>query len=136
MSKISDTTKLTAARPDLAMFAGGLAAILGRIEETIDTETQGIRTDVNFDLKSSNARKSRHLYELNRAMKGLAPHDLQPEDRENIIRLRDKLTENEAAIRAHMGAVAEIAALVQDAIQRHEADGTYSSAEFGVAARP
>lgn len=136
MSKITDTRKQTASRPDLAMFAGGLAAILGRIEETIDSETAGIRTDVNFDLKSSNARKSRHLYELNRAIRGLDPEDLLAEDRENMIRLRGKLADNEAAIRAHLGAVAEIAALVQDTIQRHEADGTYSSAEFGSATKP
>ena len=101
-----------------AAHPGALLAIIGRIEEAIDLETRSIRTDVNFDLKASNARKSRHLYELNRAIKG-------------IIRLRGKLATNEAAIRAHLDAVGEIAALVRDAIEHHEADGTYSSAEFG-----
>lgn len=140
MSKHSDTRKQTTARTDLAVFAGGrphmLAAVVARIEETIENETHSIRTDVNFDLKASNARKSRHLYELNRAIKGLTSDDLKAEDREGIIRLRQKLATNEATIRAHLGAVSEIAALVQNAIERHEADGTYSSVEFGVAMKP
>ncbi|MGO4841146.1 hypothetical protein AB4144_53720, partial [Rhizobiaceae sp. 2RAB30] len=131
MSKHSDTPKQTIARPDLAVLSGGrphmLAAVVARIEETIENETHAIRTDVNFDLKASNARKSRHLYELNRAIKGLEPDDLRAEDREGIVRLRQKLAVNEATIRAHLGAVSEIAALVQNAIERHEADGTYSS---------
>lgn len=140
MSKHSDTPKQTIARPDLAVLPGGrphmLAAVVARIEETIENETHAIRTDVNFDLRASNARKSRHLYELNRAIKGLEPGDLGAEDREGILRLRQKLAVNEATIRAHLGAVSEIAALVQNAIERHEADGTYSSTGFGVAMRP
>jgi hypothetical protein len=114
-----------------AAHPGALLAIIGRIEEAIDLETRSIRTDVNFDLKASNARKSRHLYELNRAIKGIALAQLGDGDRDGIIRLRGKLATNEAAIRAHLDAVGEIAALVRDAIEHHEADGTYSSAEFG-----
>jgi hypothetical protein len=110
---------------------GALAAILGRIEEAIDLETTSIRSDPKFDLNASNARKSRHLYELNKAMKGISRGDLRPEDRAGILRLRDKLSTNEATIRAHLSAVTEVAALVQDAIERQEADGTYSSTAFG-----
>ena len=47
--------------------------------------------------------------------------------------LRDKLADNEATIRAHMGAVNEVADLLQDAIQRAQTDGTYSQQEFGQA---
>ena len=54
---------------------GSLAAIIGRIEEAVETETEAIRTDPAFDIKASNARKSRYLYELNRAMKAGRPED-------------------------------------------------------------
>jgi hypothetical protein len=138
MSEYSDTLQYAAPRRpsnwDAAPGIGrtvALGAILGRIEEAIDLETQAIRTDPKFDLSASNARKSRHLYELSKAMKGMSRGDLRPEDKAGIVRLRDKLSTNEAVIRAHLSAVTEVAALVQDAIERHEADGTYSSAAFG-----
>jgi hypothetical protein len=138
MSEYSEMTQSAPARRPSsfdtvsgANRAGALSAILGRIEEAIDLETNAIRKDPKFDLSGSNARKSRHLYELNKVMKGLSSGDLRPEDRAGIRRLRDKLTTNEAVIKAHLSAVTEVAALVQDAIERHEADGTYSSAAFG-----
>jgi hypothetical protein len=138
MSEYSEMMQFTAPRrPSSFEGAAGtnravaLSAILGRIEEAIDLETDAIRRDPKFDLSGSNARKSRYLYDLNKAMKGLSSVDLRPEDRAGIRRLREKLSTNEAVIRAHLSAVTEVAALVQDAIERHEADGTYSSAAFG-----
>lgn len=138
MSEYSDTIQYAPPRrpPSWEPTPGpgrtlALSAILGRIEEAIDLETEAIRTDPKFDLATSNARKSRHLYELSKAMKGLSQGDLGPEDRAGIVRLREKLSVNEAVIRAHLSAVTEVAALIQDAIERHEADGTYSSAAFG-----
>lgn len=113
-----------------------LSAIIGRIEETVDVETASIRTDVRFDIKASNARKSRYLYELNKAVSGLGSAMLLDEHREGIIRLREKLAENEVAILAHLNAVTEVAGLMQDAIQRAEADGTYSANEFGKSVNP
>lgn len=107
-----------------------LGAIIQRIEEAIEAETQSIRTDVRFDIKESNARKSRHLYDLTRAMKGLGG-ELPAHYGEALTRLRAKLARNEAAISAHLSAVGEVAALIQEAIRRSEADGTYSSGEFG-----
>jgi hypothetical protein len=107
-----------------------LAAIISRIEQTIDEETAAIRTDMGFDLKASNARKSRYLYELNRAVKGPAAAHLVAEQRDAIVRLREKLARNQAAILAHLNAVGEVAMLIQGAIQRAEADGTYSAGEF------
>lgn len=113
-----------------------LSAIIGRIEETVEAETASIRTDVRFDIKASNARKSRYLYELNKVVSGLGSIVLGDEHRDGIVRLREKLAANEAAILAHLNAVTEVAALMQDAIQRAEADGTYSANEFGRAASP
>ena len=108
-----------------------LAAIISRIEQTIDEETVSIGRDLRFDLKLSNARKSRYLYELNRAVKAPGAAQLVTEQRDAIVRLREKLARNEAAILAHLNAVSEVATLIQGAIQRAEADGTYSAGEFG-----
>jgi hypothetical protein len=108
-----------------------LAAIISRIEQTIDEETSGLKADMSFDLKTSNARKSRYLYELTRAVKGTGTQHLVAEQREAILRLREKLARNEAAIRNHLAAVSEVATLIQGAIQRAETDGTYSAGEFG-----
>ena len=128
------STQSLALRPaDTAAMSrpGNLGAIITRIEEAVDEETAAIRTDIRFDIKASNARKSRYLYELTRAMKGVGEAGYLAEHREGVKRLRDKLAANEAAIRAHLNAVAEVAALMQNAIQNAEADGTYSAGEFG-----
>lgn len=117
----------------IPMQPGSFGAILGRIEEAVDEETSGIRTDMRFDIKASNARKSRYLYELTRAMKSVGAAEFLAEHREGLTRLREKLAANEAAVRAHLSAVAEVANLMQNAIQNAEADGTYSAGEFGYA---
>ncbi|AGB44427.1 hypothetical protein NKI12_17035 [Mesorhizobium australicum] len=110
---------------------GNLAAIIGRIEEVVEEETAGIRSDTSYDLKASNARKSRYLYELTRAMKGGSEAEFLEQHREGLTRLRQKLAKNEAAILAHLSAVNEVASLLRSAIQRAETDGTYSAGEFG-----
>ena len=127
----SDTTGDTAG-PKLM----NLSAIIGRIEEAVETETAAIRTDMRFDIKASNMRKSRYLYELNKAISSLRGIVLGEEQRDGMLRLRDKLAANEAVILAHLSAVSEVAALMQDAIQRADADGTYSADEFGREASP
>ncbi|GAA2828996.1 hypothetical protein EDC40_102233 [Aminobacter aminovorans] len=110
---------------------GNVAAIISRIEDAVEEETAAIRTDIHFDIKASNARKSRYLYELTRATKGLVEGDYPSELKVGVERLRDKLVANERAILAHLSAVSEVASLLRDAIQRSEADGTYSANEFG-----
>jgi hypothetical protein len=110
-----------------------LGALIGRIEDAVAEETASIRTDIRFDIKASNARKSRYLYELTRALKGAGPGSVPAEHRDGLIRLRDKLADNEAAIRAHLNAVNEVATLMQNVIQHAENDGTYSAGEFGYA---
>jgi putative heme degradation protein len=122
------------AKPGEALM--NLTAIIGRIEEAVETETHSIRTDVRFDIRASNARKSRYLYELNKAIAGLGGASVPQDHRGSIVRLREKLAANERAILAHLNAVGEVAALMQDAIQRSEADGTYSANEFGRGAAP
>jgi len=110
---------------------GNLGAVLARLEEAVDEETSAIRTDIHFDIKASNARKSRHLYELTRAMRGGSEAEFLEQHREGLTRLRQKLAKNEAAILAHLSAVNEVATLLRHAIQRSQTDGTYSAGEFG-----
>lgn len=116
---------------DFSQRPTSLASLIGRIEQAVEEETAALRSDFRFDLKASNARKSRYLYELNRALRTAGPSDLRAEQHEGIKRLRDKLAVNEAALLAHLNAVTEVATLMRDAIQRHEADGTYSAGAFG-----
>ena len=108
-----------------------LGAIIARLEEAVEMETAAIRVDVNFDIKASNTRKSRYLYELNRAVKGVEPDRLDASHRAGLERLRTKLEANEAAILAHLNAVKEITGLLHETIERAEADGTYSAGQFG-----
>ena len=112
---------------------GNLGALIGRIAEAVEEETASIRTDIRFDIKASNAKKSRYLYELTRALKGAGQGDVPAEHRDGLIRLRDRLADNEAVIRAHLNAVNEVATLMQNVIQHAENDGTYSAGEFGYA---
>ena len=61
----------------------------------------------------------------------MAQADIPDEHREALLRLRGKLADNEKVLRAHLSAVGEVASLIRDAIQKAEADGTYSVNEFG-----
>jgi hypothetical protein len=128
---VLEHTQYNGEAADSARPPASLTAIISRIEQTIDEETAGLRTDARFDLKASNARKSRYLYELTRAVKGSGAPRLVAEQREAILRLREKLAMNETAIRNHLDAVSEVASLIRGAIQRAETDGTYSAGEFG-----
>lgn len=109
---------------------GSLLSLLQRIETAIEAETAAIRSNGSYDLAAFNARKSRHLYELGQAFKGIRKSDLGPEHRAAIVRLRERLAENEATISANMSAVGEIATLLQSAIEQAQTDGTYSTHEF------
>ncbi|MDP3896338.1 MAG: hypothetical protein Q8Q62_06650, partial [Mesorhizobium sp.] len=56
--------------------------------------------------------------------------ELGDDHRDSLVRLRHTLIANEAAILAHLSAVSEVAALLQNVIQHSEADGTYSTHSF------
>lgn len=121
----------TMAAPAAAVRLGNLPAIISRIAQAVEEETAAIRAGADYDMKSSNARKSRYLYELTRATKGIGDAEALAQYRADIEQLRQTLANNETVIRAHMSAVSEVANLMQDVIQRAEADGTYSALEFG-----
>lgn len=119
-----------AAAPDRILQPASISAIIGRIEEAIESETAAITADPAFDIRASNMRKSRHLYDLNRALKGVNPADIAGRHRDDVIRLKAKLAANQAAILAHLNAVTEVASMIKDAIQHSENDGTYNSYSY------
>lgn len=110
---------------------GGLLSLIRRIHEAVENETTAIRTDLNFDVAASNARKSRYLYDLNKAARGVPEGALGDEHRDALTKLKRALSVNEQAILAHLNAVREVADLIQRAIHGAETDGTYSAHEFG-----
>jgi chloramphenicol 3-O-phosphotransferase len=108
-----------------------LVSIIQRIEDAIERETRRSARMPNFDIKESNTRKSRYLYELTQGDEGAGQRDLRPEHRAGMQRLRASSNENEQVILAHLNAVSEVAAMIQSAIQTSEDDGTYSAGAFG-----
>lgn len=113
------------------MRTDNLLALIARIEKSIEAETASIRSNPAFDMAAANTRKGRHLYELGRAFKSIRQQEVSAEHRAAMIRLRESVATNEATIKAHLSAVSEVASLLQDAIERAQADGTYSVREFG-----
>lgn len=114
-----------------ALGPGSLGAIIERTAEVVAEETRAIGADLAFDLKASNARKSRCLYELSRAMKGVRDLEALGEHRAGLERLKSLLGLNQRAVRAHLEAVGEVAALLQGAIERAQSDGTYGADAWG-----
>ncbi len=104
-----------------------LQSIIRRILECVELETKSIRADNQFDAKQSNSRKSRLLYELGRASRNMNLADLDRSCRDDLEALRAALSENETVLKAQISAVSEVASIVQNAIEREETDGTYTT---------
>ncbi|HHV68184.1 flagellar protein FlgN [Brucella intermedia] len=107
-----------------------------RLEDVIDTETRLLLEGGNPDLAEINARKSRGLYDFNKAIKKAAgaaePATMKPLQ-PLLDRLKHKLEKNCEALQLHLRAVGELADLIRGALETQEADGTYSmqSARLG-----
>ncbi len=100
-----------------------------RLEAVIDTETRLLLEGGNPDLAEINSRKSRGLYDFNKAIKKAASaaepatmKRLQP----LLDSLKQKLEKNCEALQLHLRAVGELADLIRGALETQEADGTYS----------
>ena len=100
-----------------------------RLEDVIDTETRLLLEGGNPDLAEINSRKSRGLYDFNKAIKKAASaaepatmKRLQP----LLDSLKQKLEKNCDALQLHLRAVGELADLIRGALETQEADGTYS----------
>ena len=99
--------------------------ILARLHAFLEQETQQINSSPNFDFQVSSERKSRLLFELNRASRSLDPTTPDPHLIADLQKLQVVLRENEMRIKAHLNAVREISNYMVGVLKKEEADGTY-----------
>lgn len=104
-----------------------LRVLFARIGESIEAETKLLRSDPAADLSAANTRKNRCLYELNLVSRELGRFEIDDEIRAELAKLRRKVEENAAALRARMAATRDVIGILGDAIERAESDGTYPS---------
>ncbi|MGV1834861.1 hypothetical protein ACQZ6C_08880 [Rhizobium rhizogenes] len=109
-----------------------IKSVLGRLEMIIDNENNRIGSDPEFDLKVSNAHKSRCLYELTMLFRDTNPAELAVTHIEQLHGLKKKLTVNARRVEAHLEAVRAVADILKNAVQNADADGTYSQEQFRV----
>jgi hypothetical protein len=100
----------------------------------IREETAALRANQHFDLPGSNARKSRLLYELNRAAGGIDTSNHSPELRSQLKALRAELAANALLVKGHVTALREISEMMIGLVRKEEADGTYAKQRRGYAA--
>ncbi|MCO5733045.1 hypothetical protein [Rhizobium sp. SSA_523] len=107
-----------------------IKTVLGRLEMIIDNENDRIGTDPQFDLKVSNAHKSRCLYELTMLFRGTNPTEFAVNHIEQMHALKAKLTLNARRVEAHLHAVRTVADLLKNAARDADGDGTYTQEQF------
>jgi hypothetical protein len=98
---------------------------LERLEAVIDAETSALQQNRPVDLADFNHKKRHGLLELSRTMR-LLDQDAREVAQPSLHRLRDKVEKNLSILEVHIKAVHEVAAIIANAIQEHESDGTYS----------
>jgi hypothetical protein len=103
---------------------------LSRLEAVVDAENAAIGQDPDFDVSRSNSIKSRCLYEMTMLFNGIRPDDLEPEHKQHLETVREKLKINNIKVKAHMEAVRDIAEMIKETVAAWEADGTYSEDQF------
>lgn len=107
-----------------------IKSVLGRLEVIVDNENERIGRDPEFDLKVSNAHKSRCLYELTMLFRDTSPQELATGYLEQMQSLKSKLALNAKRVEAHMAAVRAVADILKNAMQDADGDGTYSQEQF------
>lgn len=107
-----------------------ISGVLGRLEDVLEAENARIGADAAFDIKASNAQKSRCLYELNQLLRSLERGEMPESFRPRLDQLQATLDKNNARVKAHLDAVRGVTDLINDAVQAAEADGTYSMEQF------
>jgi hypothetical protein len=107
-----------------------IKTVLGRLEMIIDNENSRIGRDAEFDLKVSNAHKSRCLYELTMLFRDTDPAELALVHIEQLHGLKKKLVLNKRRVEAHLEAVRAVTEILKNAMQDADADGTYSQEQF------
>lgn len=104
--------------------------ILGRLEMILDNENARIGVDPSFDLKASNLRKSRCLYELTMLNRKQTPTDVSPSYLSQAKHIRNKLAANSEKVEAHLEACRSVVELLKTVAQDADADGIYSEEQF------
>lgn len=104
--------------------------LLARLEGVIDIENEALGSDPDFDLKHSNALKSRCLYDMTMLFRDIGPGQLAAAQQRRLSGLRAKLDLNRVRVQAHMEAVSDLADMIKDTVAESEADGTYSEDQF------
>jgi len=99
--------------------------IVTRLNTYLMAETKSISENVKFDFRQSGERKSRLLFELNRASRATDPRKLDAKCRAELGKLKLLLARNEEKIKVHLSAVREVSELMVKVIRKEEADGTY-----------
>ena len=107
-----------------------IRTVLGRLETIIDNENDNIGNDPDFDLPTSNAHKSRCLYELAMLTRDVRAEEMPSTFSTQLARVREKLATNAQRVSAHLEAVRAVVTLLKNAVQDLEADGTYSQEQF------
>jgi flagellar biosynthesis/type III secretory pathway chaperone len=98
---------------------------LERLENVIDVETTALQKNQVIDLADFNHKKRHGLLELSRTMR-LLDEESREVAQPDLHRLHDKVEKNLSILEIHIKAVHEVAAIIANAIQEHESDGTYS----------
>jgi hypothetical protein len=103
---------------------------VARVEETLQAETDVISNYRNDELPLINERKSRALFDLDRAIKGLPPEEVTDAAWSRVRHLRDSLEENRRLLLIHLNAAREISALIERVMTEADSDGTYNVSSF------
>ncbi|MDR6754795.1 hypothetical protein J2Y48_000068 [Mycoplana sp. BE70] len=115
---------------DMATNDLRIRTVLNRLENIVDAENDGIGVDPDFDLQTSNAHKSRCLYELAMLSRDVQPDEMPTSFGPQLKNLREKLAVNAQRVSAHLEAVRAVVQLLKDAVREQEEDGTYSQEQF------
>ena len=107
-----------------------LRTVLGRLELIIDNENERLGKDSKFDIKTSNAHKSRCLYELTMLCRDTKPGEFPNGFAVHMKFLKEKLLLNARKLEAHLNAVRTVTDILRSAVQEHEGDGTYTQEQF------
>lgn len=107
-----------------------IKTVLGRLEMIIDNENERLGRDPEFDLKVSNAHKSRCLYELTMLFRSTNPKELALGYIDQMHGLKAKLALNARRVEAHLHAVRSVADLLKNVARDADGDGTYTQEQF------
>ena len=103
---------------------------VARVEETLQSEAEIISEYRNDELPALNERKTRALFDLDRAIKGLQPEEVNEDAWARVRNLRDTLEESRKLLLIHLTAAQEISALIEKVMAESDSDGTYNFATF------